>query len=575
MKKVEHTNELDYIFRNYWTAKLLYMCTIEHDNGENYLKVVTRKGLTNVYLLEASDDVEKLNDRIREIYAKVTASNLYYNCSSFEEVMRISQELTKNDKVKRSVSIGLYREDSFYKGIFVSVSSTSEYKKYCKYISVMPNGQKFNRYYDFERYETIRDITKSYDNSNTYFLIDEEVVTKDFKEAIRALKNGSKIEVSYEISWDIQEFDNFYYHNSELKSKDDYILTHDNDIVDDVDVVYCEDVEGYAHFGNAFYLANEEVYFADDIDLEYSFLEDTYIHIDNVEYVVDVQGYAQPVHRDNIDNYYYDEEEGIYHTEERINNNIIQEYKKTNLPPISSGKKDYFIGIELEMEKEGSTLRERGEFIVDILNESNDDFSSLLEWKKDGSLTDGVEMVTAPISLEIFRERVVPVVEKLRENGFTSEKGGNCGNHIHISKNVFSEEEQARLVLIYAKFEKQIKILSRRGTNNSYCRDVLENFDSLEVGNSMKIVDSQKNKSKSTAVNFSNKNTIEFRVFRGTMNTDKLIANIQLVQLLADWSRKNLSIYDILNLNIVDFENEIWLNNYTELLNYCIEKEVI
>ena len=59
------------------------------------------------------------------------------------------------------------------------------------------------------------------------------------------------------------------------------------------------------------------------------------------------------------------------------------------------------------------------------------------------------------------------------------------------------------------------------------------------------------------------------------MNTTKLIANIQLVQLLADWSRKNLTIYDILNLNIADFKNEILENNYTELLNYCTEKEVI
>ena len=130
-------------------------------------------------------------------------------------------------------------------------------------------------------------------------------------------------------------------------------------------------------------------------------------------------------------------------------------------------------------------------------------------------------------------------------------------------------------MLIYAKFEKQIKILSRRGKNNSYCRDVLENFDDLEFANSMKIARAQKNKSKCTAVNFSNKNTIEFRVFRGSMNTNVLIANIQLVQLLSDWSRKNLTVYDILNLNIADFKKEILTNDYSELLNYCTEKELI
>ena len=91
----------------------------------------------------------------------------------------------------------------------------------------------------------------------------------------------------------------------------------------------------------------------------------------------------------------------------------------------------------------------------------------------------------------------------------------------------------------------------------------------------MQIADSQKNKSKCTAINFSNKNTIEFRVFRGTMNTKKLIANIQLVQLLADWSRKDLTVYAILNLTIADFKNEILANEYAELLAYCIEKEVI
>ena len=575
MKKIEHTNELDYIFRKYWDIKLLYMDITKHDEA-TYLKVINRKGLTTVYLLEEGDDVEKINARIKEIYAKITESNVYPNYRSFEETMKISQELTKNDKVKRSVKVGLYREDSFYKGIFVEVSRSSDYKKKCNYISVMPNGKKWNGYYNFEKYDTIRDITNSYDNSNTYYLINEEEVTKDYKEAIAHAKKGARVEISNEVSWEIQEFENFYYYNSELMHMDDHTLTFDNAIVENERAVYCEDVEAYMHEDNVYYLENEGVYYADDIELTYSELENTYIHDNNVAYVLDAQGHEQPVHRDNLDNYCFDEDEDVYYTDDaHFSDNIIQDYGKTVLPPISSGKKDYYIGIELEMEREGSTLRERSEDIIKILDESNDNFTNLLDWKKDSSLKDGVEMVTAPISLDIFKDRIIPVVEELRANGFTSEQGGRCGNHIHISRNVFSEEAQSRLVLIYAKFEKQIKILSRRGTNNNYCRDVLENFDSLEIENSMEIADSQKNKSKCTAINFSNKNTIEFRVFRGTMNTNKLIANIQLVQLLADWSRKNLTVYDILNLNIADFKNEILTNDYAELLNYCVEKEVI
>lgn len=575
MKKIDHTNELDYIFRRYSYVKLLYMDITEHAEGETYFKVINRKGVTNVYMLENGDNVEKLKARIREIYANVNSTLFNFNLDLFEERIRISQELTKNDKLKRSVPVGLYREDTLYRGIFVRVSNCSEYKKGCKYISVMANGTKINSYYDIEKYETMKEITKKYDDSNTYFLLNEEEVTKDYKEAIRALKNGDKVEISKEISWEIQYFENFYYYNSELLHKDENTLTYDYEIVDNDHVVYCDDIEGYMHCDHVFYLENEDIYYSEDIELTYSDLEDTYIHDDNVSYVHDEQGHEQPVHRNNLEDYYYDEDDGVYYTDEHFNDNIIQDYGKTELPTISSGKKDYFIGIELEMEKEDSTLKERGEAIENILNESGGDFSNLLEWKKDGSLERGVEMVTAPISLEIFKKDIVPVIKKLHENGFTSEKGGRCGQHIHISRNVFSDEEQSRLVLIYAKFEKQIKILSRRGTNNGYCRDVLENVDSLEIENSIKIADSQKNKGKFTAINFNNSKTIEFRVFRGTMNTNKLIANIQLVQLLADWSRKNLTIYDILNLNIADFKNEILTNDYAELLNYCVEKEVI
>ena len=102
MKKIEHTNASNYLFQRYGNIKLLYMDITIYDEAI-YLKVINRKGLANVYLLEANDDVEKLTARIAHIYAKITESNLYYNYRSFEGVMIISQELTKNDKVLQSL----------------------------------------------------------------------------------------------------------------------------------------------------------------------------------------------------------------------------------------------------------------------------------------------------------------------------------------------------------------------------------------------------------------------------------------------------------------------------------------
>ena len=65
-----------------------------------------------------------------------------------------------------------------------------------------------------------------------YYLVDEELILTDHQEATEYAKRGARVEVGNQISGDIQEFENFYYYNEELWSKDDYILSHDNDIVE-------------------------------------------------------------------------------------------------------------------------------------------------------------------------------------------------------------------------------------------------------------------------------------------------------------------------------------------------------
>ena len=247
------------------------------------------------------------------------------------------------------------------------------------------------------------------------------------------------------------------------------------------------------------------------------------------------------------------------------------------MAPIDKGDKQYYVGIELEMEKDLTDKEEREEDILAILDAENvkDYYDKLLDWKEDSSLEDGVEMVTAPISLEIFKKEIVPIVKRLQEKGYTSEKWGRCGNHIHISKNAFDEQAQARLILIYARFESIIKILSRRNENTEYCKDVLNTVSAISIDNADEVVKTQKEKRKNTAINFNNSNTIEFRTFRGTMNTDVLIANIQLVQLIADLSLQDLSVQNILDLTFNQLINKMFEADYRELVNYCDKKGLL
>ena len=70
MKKLDHTSESDYLFQNYGDINRLYMYTIKYDES-SYFKVINRKGVVNVYLLEAGDDAEKLKNKLKEIRNKL------------------------------------------------------------------------------------------------------------------------------------------------------------------------------------------------------------------------------------------------------------------------------------------------------------------------------------------------------------------------------------------------------------------------------------------------------------------------------------------------------------------------
>ena len=108
--------------------------------------------------------------------------------------------------------------------------------------------------------------------------------------------------------------------------------------------------------------------------------------------------------------------------------------------------------------------------------------------------------------------------------------------------------------------------------NTEYCQDVLNTVTAISVDNAEEVVKNQKAKRKSTAINFNNSNTIEFRTFRGTMNTNVLIANIQLVQLIADLALQELSIQNILDLTFSQLVNKMVDAEYNELIAYCEKK---
>ena len=534
---------------------------------------VTKKG--SLYLFQSETEKNLIKIRVKEIKNNMKASKI----SPFNFIDVKNQSKAIYDNNTRYIKKGVYRKDTFFKGFFIECNN-HEQREFNDFYNVLPQGHIFRstRGYNFEKYIEIKELVNVWSRDDLLIMDNDsgEVVGKI--EAIKRIKNGANIEVGYLNSSRLVTFENYFWSDGDILSVDDFEYCEDTDsLINSYDAIWCDDVQDFRHFDDVFKDFHGN-YYGSDEHLIYSEKKDYYIYSDDAVrvYEDDMRNYFW-VHCDDLEDYYFWESDDEYHTSEEEENELIKRYGKTRLSKLDSDGKPYFIGVELEMELEGECQVEIENRLISTMDELHDInyYDNLLEYKEDGSLEDGVEMVTAPTSLKQFKKDIVPLIQGLQKEGFTSERGGRCGNHIHISRNAFSEEAQARLVLIYARFESIIKILSRRGDNVGYCKDVLDTVTAVSIDNAEEVVKNQKAKQKSTAINFNNSETIEFRVFRGTMNTNVLIANIQLIQLIADLALQDLSIQDILDLTFNKLIQKMVEEDYTELVNYCYKKELI
>lgn len=204
--------------------------------------------------------------------------------------------------------------------------------------------------------------------------------------------------------------------------------------------------------------------------------------------------------------------------------------------PIFYGNGPRYFGVELEIDGAGEDSDSARE-LMDIANRS----SEHLYCKHDGSLDDGFELVTHPMSLDYHRKEMPwdSVLCKAVELGYFSHQASTCGLHIHVSRNAFGLTETAqeaciaRVLYFFEKHWEELLKFSRRTPRQ------LERW-AARYGykeHPMDILDHAKKGShggRYTCVNLANTDTIEFRMFRGTLKLNTLIATLQLVNRVCD-----------------------------------------
>lgn len=187
----------------------------------------------------------------------------------------------------------------------------------------------------------------------------------------------------------------------------------------------------------------------------------------------------------------------------------IESYEKK--PVIEfKGIPPHYYGVELETELVNQKKDERGlkaKEVVDLLGE---DFMIV---KEDGSLRCGFEICTQPASIDEHKIRWDKFFNKLPDN-LHSFNSSNCGLHVHCSKKPLSLLTIAKIV-VFVNDDKNkafVETMAGRKSCTYSCIDKKEYETVKRIGTGR-----LSRSDRYEAVNLVNADTIEFRIFKGTL----------------------------------------------------------
>ena len=239
------------------------------------------------------------------------------------------------------------------------------------------------------------------------------------------------------------------------------------------------------------------------------------------------------IHEDNSN--YYDGDHYCDECYDRLTEDTRSIHDYSYKPePIFYGDSDRYFGVELEIDI-GGKEDSNAEAILHIAN----DLDERIYIKGDGSLDDGMEIVTHPMSLK-YHEKFCwkEILRKAVSMGYRSHQTGTCGLHIHVNRRSFGDTHEAqeevisRILYFVEHHWNELLTFSRRSeyTMNRWAARYGYEKTGREILDKAK----KNGNGRYAAVNLLNYATIEFRLFRGTLKYNTLIAAIQLVNRICD-----------------------------------------
>lgn len=362
------------------------------------------------------------------------------------------------------------------------------------------------------------------------------------------------------------------------------------------DYVQCEECGEWCSIEDVQWVETEDAYICQDcLDSEFTQCEDCggYHRIDDMYLVTNSYGddyYICEHCRDydyytcascgnlfHTDNLRYHEGHGCDYCENcyPYNENIMEYHDFNDWQPYTVENRNESILKGFELEVSGDDC----DFVAGTLKDVLGDFTV---YEEDGSV-DGFEIITNPFSRQYWvknSEKFKEVFKILNKYGYDN---CGCGLHVHVNRkqletdNLFSDDIIDNIILIMETFKEELTKFSRRTQSD------LSHWASFLTDDGEELIFEELKKKKSRkgrycALNITNSNTVEFRIFKGTLDYNELMATLELVDNIVDIARsnklENLTWNDIVSFGgsfIADYVNDCNIESDKKL--HIIKKE--
>jgi hypothetical protein len=282
----------------------------------------------------------------------------------------------------------------------------------------------------------------------------------------------------------------------------------------------CEDCSDYFHMDDGRPTYDGDYRVCDScIDEHYTYSDSRDTYITNSDYEDEQDEDEDEPEYENI---------GSYHSSKRNLGHIPSSYDMRS-PRV-------LLGLELEIEVSDDYDKDgRAGLLIEGMSDYKDEDGirhTYCLMEEDGSLNNGFEMVTAYTGLDVHKAQLQYF--KQRTKGLKSHDTSTCGLHVHVCKSSMTTLHGAKLVLFINDSEnsKLVRDIARRD-DSSYSRiknkldDKSWLKDSVHSSSDRSAQLQRLNADRYEALNFKNDRTIEFRLFKGTLKYETMIACLE------------------------------------------------